>query len=88
MEERRQKRCVFLSLKPEVTRYGSVDTDAGLSLTSEEPLKLAQEKHRSDSLKIAKKQRKEAETAPKGPKFLQRKRLSDFVMKQMRWTCA
>ena len=63
MEERRQKRRAFLGSEPEVTRSGLVDTSVGLLLTSEEALKLAQEKHLSDSLKIAAKQRKEAETA-------------------------
>ena len=57
LEERRQKRRKFLILKPEVTGSSLVDSSA-----DEEALKLAQEKHRSDNLKIAAKQRKDAET--------------------------
>ena len=74
MEERRKKSRDLLGITPTVTVSGFVDTSAGLLLTSEEALKLAQLKHLNDQFKLAAKQRKEAEAARKEANALEKTR--------------
>lgn len=88
MKERTEKRREFLGLKPICTGWGFVDTRESPSLTSQEVLKLAQKKRRSDALNIRGKCRKDSETAYKDAQLVKRHGSSGFVMNSMRWTCA
>lgn len=65
MEGRRARRREIMGIQPVVTKSGFVDTTSGLLLTSPQAMVLANQKHKNDTLRLAAKERKLAESARK-----------------------